>query len=331
MPGLQITFPIRKGVDTRRKQLGDYDFLVTILEAGNDGYKFKWEATSPARRAAGFRTVTPQDQKSAHHISLFYQTGQDYTVLGCTNIVRVSDDLYGALKSGVTVPFALDGPETPLSPNGVRSRDDLPRNISRADEEQVFIWLNDKRVPVRAIKAVTDVGWTYWILDNPQFPVMLAGAGPFYWQEPRFSTSIIDAKKKAESDRQRKADKEANRVAKDLADKGIATSHAILFAFDSDALTSQSKLILRSIATYLEANPTMNVLIEGHTDNKGGMAYNVNLSTRRAEAVKQFLVTEGGIAPERLSSAGRSYKMPVASNKTEAGRARNRRVVFKRL
>jgi outer membrane protein OmpA-like peptidoglycan-associated protein len=71
--------------------------------------------------------------------------------------------------------------------------------------------------------------------------------------------------------------------------------------------------------------------IAGHTDNTGSKDANLKLSRERAEAVKTFLVKFYGISPERLVARGYGETQPVASNKTEEGRAMNRRVVFTRL
>lgn len=71
--------------------------------------------------------------------------------------------------------------------------------------------------------------------------------------------------------------------------------------------------------------------IAGHTDNTGTEEDNAELSQERAEAVKNFLVKFYGISPDRLIARGYGESQPVASNETEEGRARNRRVVFTRL
>jgi OmpA-OmpF porin, OOP family len=71
---------------------------------------------------------------------------------------------------------------------------------------------------------------------------------------------------------------------------------------------------------------TATVLIEGHTDSKGNDNYNMKLSQRRADAVRKFIVDRHGIAADRLATKGFGETKPVASNATEEGRAKNRRV-----
>ena len=101
----------------------------------------------------------------------------------------------------------------------------------------------------------------------------------------------------------------------------------INFAFDSAKLDKASETIINRAVQNLERNPKMSVLIEGHTDSIGDADYNMGLSIRRAQAVKDYMVSQG-IAKERLSIKGFGESQPLESNETEAGRAQNRRVEF---
>lgn len=98
----------------------------------------------------------------------------------------------------------------------------------------------------------------------------------------------------------------------------------LYFATDSDVLLPESMPELRSLANWLKANPGVRVRIEGHTDSQGGAAYNLDLSTRRAEGVYRELIVQG-IDSNRLEFKGFGLNKPIDSNATEAGRARNRR------
>jgi len=101
----------------------------------------------------------------------------------------------------------------------------------------------------------------------------------------------------------------------------------INFAFDSSKLDKESEVIIGRAVDNLKRNPQMKVLIEGHTDSTGAEDYNMGLSIRRAQAVKDFMVSQG-IAKERLSIKGFGETQPLVSNDTKEGRAQNRRVEF---
>ena len=76
----------------------------------------------------------------------------------------------------------------------------------------------------------------------------------------------------------------------------------------------------------LETNPNLRLLIEGHTDSVGNAAHNLELSKRRAEAVKAVLVSQFKVDSERLTTAGLGATKPIESNDTPQGRSQNRRV-----
>lgn len=99
----------------------------------------------------------------------------------------------------------------------------------------------------------------------------------------------------------------------------------VTFATNSAELTGNSATILDRVAQSLAANPEVRVRVVGHTDNTGSTAYNVQLSQRRAESVRDYLVGQG-VAAGQLEAVGVGPQSPIASNDTEEGRARNRRV-----
>jgi outer membrane protein OmpA-like peptidoglycan-associated protein len=86
--------------------------------------------------------------------------------------------------------------------------------------------------------------------------------------------------------------------------------------------------VLEEVIRIMRENPEIRVKVTGHTDSIGSDEYNMNLSNRRADAVKQYLVDEGGIDPARLDTEGRGESEPIDTNDTEVGRARNRRIQF---
>ncbi len=101
----------------------------------------------------------------------------------------------------------------------------------------------------------------------------------------------------------------------------------IFFDFDKTTLKPESYAELNKVLNFLESNPNVEIEIAGHTDNKGSDDYNVQLSHGRAQAVVEYLISQG-ITYERIVAQGYGEKVPVASNDTDKGRAINRRVEF---
>ncbi len=101
----------------------------------------------------------------------------------------------------------------------------------------------------------------------------------------------------------------------------------IQFETGKDVILSRSFPILDAIANVMFENPTFNLTINGHTDNVGKDEANQLLSERRAASVRRYLIGKG-VAEERMTSNGFGATIPIADNKTKAGRALNRRVEF---
>jgi len=109
----------------------------------------------------------------------------------------------------------------------------------------------------------------------------------------------------------------------------ISLSDRLLFTSGGSTISPKAKEILGKVATVVKSRPEMEVMVEGHTDSVGintaCMKDNWDLSTKRATAVLRVLQNEYGISPSRLIAAGRSQYVPLESNDTLEGRARNRR------
>jgi len=120
-------------------------------------------------------------------------------------------------------------------------------------------------------------------------------------------------------------------TAKDLADAlattGSVTLNNILFDTGKATIKPQSEPPLRIVVELLKAEPALKLEIQGHTDNIGGKDANQKLSKDRADSVRAFLVTNG-VDAARLTTMGFGDAQPVADNKTDEGRAQNRRVVL---
>jgi len=115
-------------------------------------------------------------------------------------------------------------------------------------------------------------------------------------------------------------------IERQLADSCRAPVYGFYFGFNSAELESASQPTFQAVAGMLGHHPDWTLAIEGHTDSIGDPAANIKLSDRRANAVRQELITHYGIAAPRLTAAGRGMAGFVAPNNTLEGRARNRRV-----
>lgn len=103
----------------------------------------------------------------------------------------------------------------------------------------------------------------------------------------------------------------------------------VAFENNSSTVTQSSHSEIENVANFLKEYPLTNVVIEGHTDDRGSAAYNLKLSQSRAEAVAQELVERYDVDPSRVSAKGYGEDQPRASNDTAEGRAKNRRVTAK--
>ena len=114
-------------------------------------------------------------------------------------------------------------------------------------------------------------------------------------------------------------------VCEEVDEMGRATLE-VLFDFDKATIKKNYTKDIDHMVDVMKEHSDLDLTIEGHTDNVGKPAYNKSLSQKRADSVKNYMVEKGGIDAKRLKAVGYGQEKPVASNKTKAGRAKNRRV-----
>jgi outer membrane protein OmpA-like peptidoglycan-associated protein len=178
---------------------------------------------------------------------------------------------------------------------------------------------SESKDPRPASDRPTHIGAELFVLDDAPDPLVLSWrlrhptfhAGNFRVEVVKINFPVA---------------KPDNVLEKQLTQEKRAVTYGIYFDFAQATLKPESAPVLREIAQALKNNPDWKLMVEGHTDNIGGDAYNLDLSKRRALAVKEALVAQYDISPDRLANDGFGASRPVESNDTLEGRARNRRV-----
>lgn len=112
---------------------------------------------------------------------------------------------------------------------------------------------------------------------------------------------------------------------------GTLVTYGIYFDSGSDVVKPESAPVLRQIATYMSANPAVNVKIVGHTDNQGAPDGNLDLSKRRSASVAKVLADQFKLGASRFQTDGLGDTKPINKNDTSEGRAANRRVEFTKI
>ena len=116
-----------------------------------------------------------------------------------------------------------------------------------------------------------------------------------------------------------------------LIEEGKFSTTGILFDFQSAVIKPESYAVVKDIAGVLKENGSIRVKVVGHTSSDGDDKANMELSKKRAEAVKELLVNEFGLDASRLETEGKGETQPVGDNKTKEGKVANRRVEFIKL
>ncbi len=112
-----------------------------------------------------------------------------------------------------------------------------------------------------------------------------------------------------------------------VTEKKIELKQTVFFDTNKATIKKVSYELLNQVAQAMQDNPTIQVRIEGHTDSQGNDNFNMKLSQRRAESVRTYLIGKG-VAGDRMVPQGYGETVPIADNRTSAGRAQNRRVEF---
>ncbi len=200
-----------------------------------------------------------------------------------------------AIREGVTPPSALQV---------IRNYENAIKKIGGSkiyQEESYEIWLQ-----------LEQSGKTFWVHVDSWHG---GGKGETY------GLTIVE---KESMSQQVVAD--ASALLASLQAAGHASVYGIYFDLDKADIKPESQPAIEQIAALLKQNPALKLYVVGHTDNTGKLDYNMKLSQARAEAVVRELTAKYAVAADRLAAYGVASLAPVASNATDDGRARNRRV-----
>jgi outer membrane protein OmpA-like peptidoglycan-associated protein len=260
---------------------------------------------------------------------------------GQTRLTMMSGGLAGAL-SGLIGGLLGGGAPKELSESSTVSG--VLKRVERGTVPFKVI-VNDVPVELPAVHATGDLDddtAEFWILDDPQNPLSLkwvvadrdklqAIKITFPPEETTPARSASASPAPASSAAAAAAAAGAAKIEHDLAETGTSVVYGIYFDFASDQIKPESDDVLDEIATVMRQHPTWVLSVDGHTDAIGGATANLDLSKRRAAAVRQALAGRYKIDPNRLQTGGYGASRPKDTNETIEGRARNRRVELRKI
>jgi outer membrane protein OmpA-like peptidoglycan-associated protein len=287
-------------------------------------------------RIRGSRTIRRVDAESARHYQSLFANNQPQVFPGSTSLgtsalvlnelktrgqaefsCQCASGLEGALGNIAGALGSMLGESGSKEGSSLGHLAKLSGTLRRVEAKPVpiAVLVNNVRVQLPTIHAKGKLGdedGDFYFLDDAQNPVALRGrVGPQSLQVIKISFPSATATRE---------------IATALEKVGRVDVYGIYFDLGSATIKPESEAVLKEIAEVLAANADWKLSVEGHTDNIGSGASNLDLSRRRAAAVKDALVARYGIRGERLTTAGFGASRPKETNSTLEGRARNRRV-----
>lgn len=312
----------------------EYECLKQVTAVDRDGIDVTSDCDSPDGHAAATRRICRADLDGARMLltgigwaTVIDASGEELPEIAVgTTFFNLSRQDFAELKETGSIRHRYVQP----NPSGTSLEVELIGNLQLEGRGTARVAVNDRLVDIPVVRASGEVrGWKFEdaetgrisavILDDPHFPFLVdyqltsETGEESVFRLNHAKVSYPDSG--GESDMERQLEKE----------KRIDV-YGIYFDFNSDCIRRESGPVLEEIADLMRRNPDWTLHITGHTDNVGGDAYNLDLSRRRSEAVRNSLVAQYGIASERLATGGLGAAAPKDTNETPEGRARNRRV-----
>jgi outer membrane protein OmpA-like peptidoglycan-associated protein len=330
----------------------EYECLMQVTAVHRDSIDATGDCDHPTARRYINRRLCRADLDAAHMLmtelglmTVIDASGEDLpeSTVGATWF-SLSRDEFAELKRTGSVRHHY----VQFNKRGDRLEVESTAVLRRERAETARVAVNDKVIEVPVIRVSGNADHWRWgrpekgrvtarILDNEQFPLLVDYMHTMESSEqPDFRLNFAKISfPEAGGDRRKGGaaglgglgGKEGmGEMERQLTENRRVDVYGIYFDFNSDRIRKQSAPILQEIADMLRRNPDWALSIDGHTDNIGGDAYNLDLSRRRSEAVRRTLVERYGIAATRLTTAGHGASAPKDTNETPEGRARNRRV-----
>jgi len=329
---------------------GDYESIKTITSIDNAGIHLKYSnEQAPLNVGGGFlarkllltHSVRQSDLRTSKLYLQWFGTNIPAEVPGTTAIGTSSAVLSALKRTGgaelamFDLPPALPG-AAKLTASEVLEHSELYK-LQRVESAPVMlpVLLNDVKTDLPAIHATGRSDFygyraEFFFLDDENNPLALkwrlrigsVASGPNAGGDPN-TLQVIRISHHCGGG--------MSRLEQALLEKGRVDVYDIFFSFNSDEIREESEPTLREINDILRRHPDWKLSISGHTDNIASDTFNLELSRRRAAAVKNALVGSFGISSGRLATSGYGKSRPVDTNDTEEGRARNRRVELMRM
>jgi outer membrane protein OmpA-like peptidoglycan-associated protein len=313
----------------------DYESVLSVLSVEAAGVRYQTEWTMPDPQAPegvhkqrAISMVRAEDAETARRLLLWYLPGDPETIPGSTGptpSVQLFDELMRTGEAKVVIG-AVSQADGGLLGGLMTGRKWFRGTVKRMADDKLRVLVNGKP----AVFDTVHVGGMVSVAGD-------SGNVEFWWIKDPASRMALKIRFQDSLSQVVKIDRPV-----EWRPEGAASSESleeglrgkacrsevpgIYFLTDSAQLLSASQPAIERIAATLKAHPDWNVTIEGHTDSTGSDAHNLDLSRRRAAALKTELVAKHGIAETRLQTAGFGRTRPVDTNDTLDGRAHNRRV-----
>lgn len=301
----------------RTTQNDDVECLTQIHDVDGGMVSATAKCSMSTGSQGGTRRTCRTDLRSAY---MYYTgAGDEKAVLRGTTMFSLSQQSFAELKSTGRTRHRF------VSVSDGAIIGDIDGALERQSIGTLSTIVNDRPIDVPVVRAAGTLRGTAMgkpvqtrviasIVDDDRFPLVLdysmpdLGAAGFSVRYTKISFPT-DGQLERQLEAQQRVD-----------------VYGIYFDVNSARLRSESEPVLREIAAALQNNPSWQLAIDGHTDAAGTAAANLDLSRRRAEAVRGALVDQYRIDATRLSAEGHGATVPKSTNDTADGRARNRRV-----